>query len=202
MPRRAADEGLPTHGNSRCIMRHSVYRTCPRRELRNLHTSEMMNKDDVGKVYEGDMNAKGMRFAIVCARFNELLTKNLIDGAVDTIVRHGGAAKDISLTWVPGSYEAPFAAHKLAAAGKVDAVITLGLVIQGSTAHADHINSHVANSLGSISRETGVPVIYGVVTTENLEQALERCGTKHGNRGAAAAAAAIEMANLNQALDK
>ena len=150
----------------------------------------------VKTVHEGALTAKGRRFAIVCARFNELLTENLVDGAVDTLVRHGASADDIELAWVPGSYEVPLVAQRLARREDVDAVIALGLVIQGSTAHADYINSQVANGLARIACEADKPVIYGVVTTENLEQAMERCGTKHGNRGASAAQSAIEMVNL------
>jgi 6,7-dimethyl-8-ribityllumazine synthase len=156
----------------------------------------------IKKVFEGSLQAGGLRFAIVCSRFNELFTTRLLDGAVDALVRHGAAPDNIAVAWVPGSFEVPLAARKFAAAGRYDAVIALGIVIQGATAHANYINSQVASSLAAISQDTGVPVIYGVVTTENLEQAMERSGTKHGNRGAAAAQAAIEMANLLKAMDK
>jgi 6,7-dimethyl-8-ribityllumazine synthase len=154
-----------------------------------------MNKQ-VKTVYEGVMTAKGLKLGIVCARFNELFTSKLLDGAIDAFVRHGGSADDISVAWVPGSFETPLIAKRLAVSGTVDAVIALGLVVQGSTSHANHINSQVASSLAGIGCDTGIPVIYGVVTTETLEQAMERCGTKHGNRGAEAAKCAIEMANL------
>lgn len=153
-----------------------------------------------GTVYEGTLNASGLRFGIVCARFNEFFVKNLLEGAIDCIVRHGGDPGDISVAWVPGSYETPFIADRLAASGKCDAVIALGVVIQGATAHADHINSQVANGLAAVARDRGLPVIYGVVTTEDIEQAIERSGTKQGNRGASAAQTAIEMARLNQAI--
>ena len=156
----------------------------------------------VKKVYEGSLEARGLKFGIVCSRFNEFFTSRLLEGAVDTIVRHGASADDIAVAWAPGSYEVPFIARKLAASSKYDAIIALGMVIQGATAHANYINSQVANSLAAISRDTGVPVIYGVVTTENLEQATERSGSKHGNRGVAAATAAIEMANLLKAMSK
>lgn len=155
----------------------------------------------VKNVFEGTMSADGLKIGIVCARFNELLTSNLVDGAVDAIVRHGGKADDISIAWVPGSYETPLIARKMATSGKYNAVIALGLVVQGKTSHADHINSQVASSLAAIGAETGVPVVYGVVTAEDLEQAMERCGTKAGNRGADAAKCAIEMANLIKAID-
>lgn len=150
----------------------------------------------VKTIYEGTLNATGLKIGIVCARFNELLTSNLVDGAVDAFVRHGGKADDIAIAWVPGSYETPLIARKMATSGNYDAVIALGLVVQGNTSHADHINSQVASSLAAVGADTGVPVVYGVVTTETLEQAMERCGTKQGNRGADAAKCAIEMANL------
>ncbi len=150
----------------------------------------------VKTVFEGGMNATGIKIGIVCARFNELLTSKLLDGAIDAFVRHGGSADDISVAWVPGSFETPIIAKRMAVSGTVDAVIALGLVVQGKTSHADHINSQVASNLAAIGCVTGIPVIYGVVTTETLEQAMERCGTKHGNRGADAAKCAIEMANL------
>ncbi len=161
----------------------------------------MSNTNQAGKVYEGNLTAQGLRIAIVCSRFNELFTKNLLEGAVDAIRRHGGDPAAIEIAWVPGSYEVPLIAQKFAQSGRFDAVIALGMVIRGGTTHAEHINSYVANSLGAISRETGVPVIYGVVTCEDLEQAMERSGTKHGNRGYSAALCAIEMANLIRAMN-
>ena len=159
----------------------------------------MKNKTP-GTVYEGDMRADGLRFGLVCSRFNEFFTAKLLDGAVDCFIRHGGDAGDLEVAWVPGSYEVPFVARRMAASQRYDAVIALGVVIQGATAHAHHINAEVAKGLAQIGAETGVPVIYGVVTTETIEQAIERSGTKAGNRGAGAAAAAIEMANLARVL--
>lgn len=153
-----------------------------------------------GRIIQGELIATGLRFGIVCARFNDLLVSHLLDGAMDTIVRHGGAADDITLAWVPGSFEIPMVAQALAKSGKCDAVIALGMVIQGATAHAQHINSQVSAGISAVSRETGIPVIYGVVTVESLEQAMERSGTKAGNRGSSAATAAIEMANLTRQL--
>ncbi len=153
-----------------------------------------------GHVYEGHLVATGLRVGIVCARFNELFVKNLLAGALDTLARHGAAAQDVRVAWVPGSYELPFIVRQLAASGTCDALIALGMVIQGATPHAQFINSQVAANLAAVAHETGIPVIYGVVTAENLEQATERSGTKHGNRGASAAAAAIEMANLLKAI--
>lgn len=147
---------------------------------------------------EGNLNAEGLKIAVVCARFNEFFVSKLLGGAMDTIVRHGGSTDLVDVVWVPGSFELPFAANKLAKSGKYNAVICMGVVIQGATTHAAQINGQVSKSLAQIGMETGVPVIYGLVTTENIEQAIERSGTKAGNRGADAALAAIEMANLTK----
>ncbi len=152
------------------------------------------------KVLEGGMEAKGLRFGIVCARFNSIFVEQLLAGAQDTLLRHGALPKDITVAWVPGSFETPLALKKMAESGKYDALIGLGVVIQGSTQHATMINSEVSKSFAQISQATGLPVIYGVVTTENIEQAIERSGSKAGNRGASAAASAIEMANLMKKL--
>ena len=154
----------------------------------------------VKQVYEGKLTATGLRFGIVCSRFNEFFTSKLLEGAMDCIVRHGGAAADIEMAWVPGSFEIPLIASRLAATRRFDAVIALGVVIQGATAHANYINSQVSRGLSQVSMETGIPVIYGVVTVESIEQAIERSGTKAGNRGASAATSAIEMANLMKVL--
>ncbi len=159
----------------------------------------MLNKQP-GNVYEGRMEAAGLRFAIVCSRFNEFFTSKLLDGALDCIVRHGGTGENIEVAWSPGSFEIPTIAQRLADSGRYDAVIALGVVIQGATAHAQYVNSEVAKSLAQISLQTGLPVIYGVVTVESLEQAIERSGTKAGNRGGSAAQTAIEMANLMKSL--
>ena len=153
-----------------------------------------------GKVFEGGLTVSGQKFGIVCSRFNEFFTSKLLDGAIDCLVRHGAERKAIEVAWVPGSYEIPLAAQRLARSRRYDAVICLGVVIQGSTSHAQYINAEVSKALAQIGLETGLPVIYGVVTTENIEQAIERSGTKAGNRGASAAVAAIEMANLLRAL--
>ena len=155
----------------------------------------------VKNVFEGSLEAKGLKFAIACARFNEFFVSKLLGGALDCITRHGGKVEDIDVAWVPGSFELPFAVSKLLAGG-YDAVIALGVVIQGATSHADHINSQVSKALGQLSIDSGTPVIYGVVAAENIEQAIERSGTKAGNRGADAAMTAIEMANLNKALPR
>ncbi len=148
------------------------------------------------KNYEGKMAAAGLRFAIVCARFNDIFVSQLLGGALDCLLRHGATENDIATAWVPGSYEIPLLAQRLADSGKFDAIICLGVVIQGSTAHASYINAEVSKGLAQISLSRNLPVIYGVVTTENIEQAIERSGSKAGNRGATAAASAIEMVNL------
>ena len=144
------------------------------------------------KTYEGILNGKGMRFAIVCARFNSFFVSKLLDGAIDTLLRHGCSAKDIEVAWVPGSFEIPVVAKRF------NAVIALGCVIQGATSHANYVNEEVSKGLAQISLDTGVPNIYAVVTAENIEQAIERSGCKAGNRGSSAAETAIEMASLLQ----
>lgn len=144
----------------------------------------------------GQLNAADSAFAIVVSRFNDLITKRLLEGAIDTIVRHGGNADKITVAWVPGSFEIPLAASKLAKSGKYAAVVCLGAVIQGSTTHHEYINSQVASGIMSITRETGIPVTFGVITCESMEQALDRAGGKVGNKGHEATAAAIEMINL------
>ena len=150
----------------------------------------------VGEVFEGALTAQGLKFGIVCARFNDFFVSKLLDGAVDAIVRHGGSAADVSVAYVPGSYEIPFAVKKLLLTGKFDAVIALGVVIQGATPHAGYINNEVAKGLAQLGLEFGVPVTYGLVTADNLDQAVERSGCKAGNKGVDAALAAIEMVNL------
>ena len=144
----------------------------------------------------GQLSAADASFAIVVSRFNDLITKRLLEGAIDTVVRHGGNADKITIVWVPGSFEIPLAASKLAKSGKYAAVICLGAVIQGSTTHHEYINSQVASGIMSITLETGIPVTFGVITCESLEQALDRAGGKVGNKGHEATLAAIEMINL------
>ena len=152
------------------------------------------------KEISANLIGKGLKVAIVVSRFNDFLTKQLVGGAVDGLVRHGAAEKDLCIVWVPGANESPMATSRLAASGKHDAVIVLGAVVQGATPHADLISTQVSKALSNIALETGVPVINGVVCANNLEQAIERCGTKAGNKGWAAAEAAIEMANLSKLL--
>ncbi len=157
---------------------------------------------NVKNVFEGKLLASGLKFAIVCSRFNEFFVSKLCDGAIDTIVRHGGSNDDIDVAWVPGAYELPFITKKLVDSKKYDAVMALGVVIQGATPHAGYINSEVSKALSQISMETGTPVAYGLVTVDNIEQAIERSGTKAGNKGGDAAMAAIELANLLKELPK
>ena len=143
----------------------------------------------------GTLEAKGLKVGVVVSRFNSFLTEQLVKGAADAFVRLGGEEKNLVLVRVPGAYEIPLAAQKLAKKG-VDAIVALGAVVQGATAHADLINETTARAFNQISLETGVPVLDGVVSAENLEQAVERCGTKQGNKGFSAMQSAIEMANV------
>ena len=155
-----------------------------------------------GKTFEGMLNAEGLKIGIVCARFNDFFVSELLGGALDTIKRLGGNLADVDIAWVPGSFEIPLVISKMMDTGKYDATIALGMVIQGSTSHADHINSQVSKALGQLALEKGIPAIYGVVSTENIEKAIERSGTKAGNRGADAARCAVEMANLLKNISK
>lgn len=150
------------------------------------------------KEISGNLMGKGLKVAITVSRFNDFFTKELVGGAIDCLMRHGVADKDITVVWVPGANELPFAVKALAVKGGLDAIIALGVVIQGATPHADLINSQVARSLSAIGLETQCPVINAVVCADNLEQAIERCGTKAGNKGWSGAQAAIEMANLTR----
>jgi len=153
------------------------------------------------KEVSGKLTGEGLRVAIVVSRFNDFLTKQLLEGAVDCLVRHGTPEGNITVAWVPGANEIPLALKKLAAAGKDDAIIAIGAVIQGATPHADLINAQVSRSLARTAMDHDVPVINGVVCASTLEQAIERSGTKAGNKGWYAALAAIEMANLYKELD-
>ena len=148
------------------------------------------------KVLEGKVVADGAKIGIVAARFNELIVSKLISGARDGLVRHNVEDDDITLAWVPGAFEIPVMAKKMAESGKYDAVICLGAVIRGATSHYDYVCAEVSKGIASVSLETGVPVMFGVVTTDNIEQAIERAGTKAGNKGYDCALGAIEMINL------
>lgn len=148
------------------------------------------------KTITGNMIAKGKRFGIVASRFNDFVTKELIEGCVDTLVRHGADDKDLAVVWVPGAFEIPCIAQKMAQTKSYDALICLGTVIRGSTPHFDYIASEVSKGVAKVSQDSGLPVIFGVITADTIEQAIERAGTKDGNKGRDAAASAIEMANL------
>lgn len=148
------------------------------------------------EILEGKLQAEGMKVAIVVSRFNEFITNKLLAGAIDTLVRHGAADKDITVAWVPGAFEIPFAAKKLVESKKYDAVVCVGAVIRGATPHFDYVCAEVSKGIAQITLQSGVPVAFGVLTTENIEQAVERAGTKAGNKGADAAMSVIEMVNL------
>lgn len=148
------------------------------------------------KLYEGKLVGKGLRFGIVAGRFNEFITGKLLGGALDSLKRHDVEDKDVEVAWVPGAFEIPLVAQKMAKSGKYDGVICLGAVIRGSTPHFDYVCAEVSKGVAKIGLDTGVPTIFGVLTTDNIEQAIERAGSKAGNKGWEAAAAAIEMANL------
>ena len=155
----------------------------------------------MGRTYEGKLTGTGLRFGIVVARFNEFITTRLLAGATDALGRHGVAEADIDVAWVPGSFEIPLVAQRMAATGRYDAVICLGAVIRGATAHFDYVAAGAATGVARAALDTGVPVIFGILTTDTIEQAMERAGTKAGNKGAEAAVAAIEMANLLRELE-
>jgi len=148
------------------------------------------------KVYEGFLDAGGLRFGLVCSRFNHFITDRLLEGALDALRRHGAAEKDVEIARVPGSFEIPLAAKAMAESGRCDAVVCLGALIRGSTVHFDILAAEVTKGLAAVMLDTGVPVSFGVITTETIEQAVERAGTKSGNKGWQAAESAIEMANL------
>ena len=150
----------------------------------------------MANIIEGYISGKELKFGIVAARFNEFIVSKLVGGALDTLHRHETADHDIDVAWVPGAFEIPLAAKKMAESGKYDAVLCLGAVIRGSTTHYDYVCNEVSKGVAQVGLQTGVPTIFGVVTTENIEQAIERAGTKAGNKGADAAMAAMEMASL------
>lgn len=148
------------------------------------------------KTNEGKLIATGLNFGIVVGRFNEFISNKLLGGAIDALIRHGAEESNIEVSWVPGAFEIPLAASKMAASKKFDAVICVGAVIRGSTPHFDYVSSEVSKGIAKVSLDTGIPVIFGVLTTDTIEQAIERAGTKAGNKGYDAAVTAIEMANL------
>jgi 6,7-dimethyl-8-ribityllumazine synthase len=147
-------------------------------------------------LYEGNLNANGLKIAIIVSRFNEFITSKLLLGSIDTLKRHGANINDIDTIWAPGAFEIPLLAKKLAKTSKYDAIIALGCVIRGATTHYDYVCNEVAKGIANVANQHEIPVIFGVLATENIEQAIERSGTKAGNKGVDAAIAAIEMANL------
>ena len=148
------------------------------------------------KVLEGMLNAQGLRFGIVVSRFNEFFTSKLLGGALDALHRHGASEDDITVAWVPGAFELPLVSKKMAESGKYDAIIALGTVIRGSTTHYDYVCNEAAKGIAQVSLSSDIPVMFGVITTENIEQAIERAGSKAGNKGYECALGAIEMINL------
>lgn len=153
------------------------------------------------KTYEGKLVSNGIKIGIVAARFNEFITSKLLDGALDGLRRHDVRDEDIHVAWVPGAFEIPLIASKMSKSGKYDAIICLGAVIRGSTSHYDYVCNEVSKGIASIALDSGIPVMFGVLTTENIEQAIERAGTKAGNKGYDCAMGAIEMVNLVHELD-
>lgn len=154
------------------------------------------------KTYEGNLIAKGLRFGIAVSRFNELLSSRLLDGALDALRRHDASDDDIDVAWVPGAWELPLAAKKMAEKGHYDSIICLGVIIRGSTPHFEYVATQTAKGVAAVSLETGTPVAFGVITADSVDQAVERAGTKSGNKGWQAALVAIEMANVALALKK
>ncbi|TMV51345.1 6,7-dimethyl-8-ribityllumazine synthase [Paenibacillus mesophilus] len=153
------------------------------------------------KHFEGHLISEGYRYGIVVGRFNEFITSKLLGGALDAFKRHGAKEEEVDIAWVPGAFEIPLIAQKMAASGKYDAVVTLGAVIRGSTPHFDYVCNEAAKGVAAIGLKTGVPTVFGVLTTDSIEQAIERAGTKAGNKGWEAAVTAIEMANLTKQLE-
>lgn len=153
------------------------------------------------KIYEGKLVSQNIRVGIVASRFNEFIVSKLLSGCEDGLRRHGVREEDISVAWVPGAFEIPLAAQAMAKSGRYDAVITLGAVIRGATSHYDYVCAEVSKGVASVSLHTGVPVLFGVLTTDTIEQAVERAGTKAGNKGSECAQGAIEMVNLIRALE-
>ncbi len=148
------------------------------------------------KSYEGQLNAAGKRFGIVVGRFNEFITTRLLDGCLDALLRHGGAEENVEVVWVPGAFEIPLAAQRMAASKRYDAVICLGAVNRGATPHFEYVANETAKGVAKVSLDASLPVIFGIITADTIEQAIERAGTKAGNKGWDAALAAIEMADL------
>ena len=156
----------------------------------------------MGQIFEAQLIGTELKIGVVVGRFNEFITAKLLDGALDGLKRHGVAEENIDIAWVPGAFEVPLIAKKMAEANKYDAIIGLGTVIRGSTTHYDYVCNEAAKGIASVSLSTGVPIIFGIVTTETIEQAIERAGTKAGNKGYDSAVSAIEMANLSKLISQ
>jgi 6,7-dimethyl-8-ribityllumazine synthase len=156
----------------------------------------------MGKTYEGLLLGEGLRFGIVISRFNEFITHKLLEGANDALARHGVSPDNIDAAWVPGAFELPLVAQKMARSGRYDAIICLGAVVRGATPHFEYIAAEVTKGIAMVGLDTGLPVVYGVITADTLEQAVERAGTKMGNKGFDAAMTAIEMVNLSREITK
>lgn len=154
----------------------------------------------MARIFEGHLISEGLKYGVVVGRFNEFISSKLLGGALDAFKRHGAQEEDVDVAWVPGAFEIPLIAQKMAESGKYDAVITLGAVIRGSTPHFDFVCNEAAKGVAAIALKTGIPTIFGVLTVDSIEQAIERAGTKAGNKGYEAAASAIEMANLTRQL--
>lgn len=154
------------------------------------------------KVYEGKLIGEGLRFGIIVSRFNEFITKKLLEGALDALERHGVSNKDITITWVPGTFEIPLVAQKMGKSGQYDSIICLGALIRGATPHFEYIAAEVTKGISQAALTTGIPTLFGVITADSIEQAIERAGTKIGNKGFDAAESAIEMANLLKSLEQ
>jgi 6,7-dimethyl-8-ribityllumazine synthase len=154
----------------------------------------------MANIIEGKLNAGGLKIAVIVSRFNSFICDRLVEGALDALVRHGAASEDVDIVRVPGAFEIPVAAQKVAASGRYDALICLGAVIRGATPHFDYVSAEVSKGIASVSLEAGLPIAFGVLTTDSIEQAIERAGTKAGNKGFEAAVSAIEMVNLFKAI--
>lgn len=154
----------------------------------------------MGKNFEGNLIGTGLKFGIVVSRFNDAIGQELLRGAQDALIRHGVAAADIDIAWVPGAFEIPIVAKRMADGGRYNAIVCLGVIIRGATAHFEYVAGQAASGISAAALATGVPILFGVLTTENIEQAVERAGTKSGNKGTETAMAAIEMANLLQVI--
>ena len=156
----------------------------------------------MGEIYQGNLIGTGLKFGIIVSRFNEFITSKLLSGALDALNRRGVSDEDVDVAWVPGAFEIPMAAQKMAQNGKYDAVICLGAVIRGSTPHFDYVAAEASKGIANVGLNTGLPVIFGVITTDTIEQAIERAGTRIGNKGVEASEAAIEMANLFKSMSQ